>query len=261
MSFTVRVHPDVDREVPSSTAFAPLRTAFPYPEATLHFWPRAKAAEALGRVTPPYAWRAVTRGPEPHILVDTTETPESLLWVAAHELGHHRAARLPAVKQELARARPMDLDPTSDLFHALDPEERYADGLAHVLLGTRYDRSWWRPRTPVRTSFGRVTEVPSTFPPLSDAMATLAHTWLGRGVTVIYKDPNRPPERPRIVVEMEGGASAAPPSFPAEVEGIPILIRAPGLLRPKKGVAYMVARSIPTGVDPDLYRPTMAYSR
>jgi hypothetical protein len=54
-------------------------------------WPRSLAQSVVGRPGEDYGFRAVSRGPRIDLLTDATETPASIRWLLAHELGHQPA--------------------------------------------------------------------------------------------------------------------------------------------------------------------------
>jgi hypothetical protein len=110
-------------------------------------WPRSMIDQVYGKPSYPYAFRAVSRNNEAILFVDKTETPDSIAWLLAHELAHHLIFSKPSWREELLKKRPAHLDPSGDAFHALDPEELAADDIATKILGTRFNRAWWRRRT------------------------------------------------------------------------------------------------------------------
>lgn len=146
------VHPGAYRWAPSERDSDKLKRRFF--NSTLHIWPRSEASRIVGRDLGPYAFRALTRGDVSHVFVDETETPESIAWLSAHELAHASLAKRDDVRQILELAAPRDAGPHDDLYHRLDPEEVWADGIATNLFGKRLDRSWWRKRTPQGHAFG-----------------------------------------------------------------------------------------------------------
>jgi len=147
--FRLQVHPAAKTWAPDGEVLARLRAAYPYPEVTVHLWPRHMADQVSGRPgASGRAFRALSRGDDAHVFVDATETPASVAWLIAHELGHHKAKR-EGLHGAFEIGRPRDLDGASDRFHEVDPEERWADGLATRLTGQRFDRAWWRARAPV----------------------------------------------------------------------------------------------------------------
>lgn len=98
---------------------------------------------------PPYAFRAVTTvDGRTVVLVDPTETPTSTAWLIAHELRHQEIRMDPALAARYQAQRPQGMDPASDRFHAIDPEEIDCDTTATLLIGQALDRAWWRARTP-----------------------------------------------------------------------------------------------------------------
>lgn len=145
-SFRVLVHPAVEGLAPEPSRLEPLRAAFPYPEVEIRYWPRSMADSVLGKASEPYSFRAFTRGNVVNVFLDPTETHESATWITGHELGHVRVKKTPGLREILREAAPADVDPRSDRYHEVDPEERYADGLATRVLRVRLDRAWWRDR-------------------------------------------------------------------------------------------------------------------
>jgi hypothetical protein len=148
-----RIHPDAAAWAPSPVDRQRLADLAPADAISVVLWPRSRAREVVGVEGSDYAFRAVSRGPEVIALVDGTETPASLRWLLAHELGHQQV-RQRGLHAWLQAGAPTKEDPKSDTFHALDPEERWADGLATNTFGERLDRAWWRARTPKGTRFG-----------------------------------------------------------------------------------------------------------
>lgn len=154
MSFRLEVSPGAEPWAPSPAVLRILREAYPFPGAVVRLMPRSLAQrEKPG--SRPFSFRAYTGDSVTRVFVDATETPASIAWLVAHELGHHRVARDPGLRRSLRQARPRGVDPASDTYHHLDPEERYADGLATALMGTRLDRDWWRRR--VEAMAGKVS--------------------------------------------------------------------------------------------------------
>ena len=136
--------PGTERWRPSPRYLKALAMAFPE-GASLTVYPRSEASRVLGRASEPYAFRAFTRGPDSFVFVDDTETPDSIAWLMAHELAHGQLEDAPRYRA-LLDARSPRLDPQSDLFHELDPEERYADSVAHQVTRLSLNRAWWRDR-------------------------------------------------------------------------------------------------------------------
>lgn len=152
----VRLHvdPRVQNYRPSPAAWSAIVNRFRDVEGDVYLLPRSDADRALGRVSPPYAFRGFTRGSKSFLFADSTETPDSLAWLLAHELAHRLVDASPVLDQAFVEAKPKHLDPRSDAFHQVDAEERWCDGIATSLLGTTYDRSWWRARTPRSIQYG-----------------------------------------------------------------------------------------------------------
>lgn len=147
------IHQGARDWVPSASDREVLASLAPGDAVDVYVWPRSMAKEGVGRSGEDYAFRAVSRGPIVHVLVDETETRDSIRWLIAHELGHQRV-RQTGLRSFFGLGAPTDIDPAGDLYHDLSAEERWADGLATRTFGERLDRAWWRKRAPKRTSFG-----------------------------------------------------------------------------------------------------------
>ncbi len=161
--FALHVHPAAKAWAPRPPQMEALRRLFGKTKADVHIYPRSMANQILGRHAAPYAFRGFTRGTDSYLFVDSTETPESIAWLMAHELCHRMVAETPTMKSAFTEAAPHDLDPAGDSFHDIDPEERFCDGIATNLLGYRQDREWWRKRTPGKaqqtTAYGGLTDL------------------------------------------------------------------------------------------------------
>lgn len=155
------IHPESRGFAPSREDRQRLADLAPADAVSVTLWPRRLAHEVVGRSGEDYRFRAVSRGPSVVVLTDGTETPASIRWLLAHELGHQQV-RQRGLRDWLTLGAPVDGGaPASDRYHLLDPEERWADGLATRTFGERLDRAWWRARTPV------VGEVADAFGALS----------------------------------------------------------------------------------------------
>lgn len=140
------VHPDAAAWAPKEPCLAMLQAEFPF-DLDVAIWPRFLVGSVTGRsYLAPYAFRARTVGRRVDLFADPTEHQASMCWLLAHELAHQELMRHPEVGNALTYVRPADLDPVSDDFHSVDPEERWCDGRATRLVGARYDRAWWRER-------------------------------------------------------------------------------------------------------------------
>jgi hypothetical protein len=112
-------------------------------------WRETHGAEPLpaGR----YAFRAWARGSNIHIVVDETETPQSVVWLLLHELAHTEVSRS-RMLQHAFRSAPRDpAYMTSDAAHEAAPEEQLANRVADSFarqVGSRpgLHRIWWRRR-------------------------------------------------------------------------------------------------------------------
>lgn len=143
----LRVEPGAEAWAPSPETWALLQGAYPV-NVDVVLLPRRRVAEVRPRQEPPYAFRAWSQSGSATVLVDPTETRGSVEWLLAHELGHHLLMEREDLRAPLRAGRPVGVDPRSDAFHRLDPEERQCDEWATEILGARLDRDWWRRRTP-----------------------------------------------------------------------------------------------------------------
>ncbi len=145
----IYVHREARPWVPAGEDLEQIRSFFGArlpEESRLWLWPRRLASTILGRSAERHAFRAFTRGLDSHVFVDASETPSSVAFLAAHELTHQLVGRSPTLRMAFDDSSPVRTDRASDLFHDLDAEERFCDGIANRLLGTRLDRKWWRRR-------------------------------------------------------------------------------------------------------------------
>jgi hypothetical protein len=143
------VHPEARPWTPSRMDMEKLSSFFgpKLPGSQLCLWPR----RLIGSVTEkteatPYSFRAVTKGQISNVFVDPTETKASIAFLSAHELTHQLVRMNPMLEAAFEDARPAGIPHHSDLFHLVDAEERFCDGIASHLMGTFYDRAWWRKR-------------------------------------------------------------------------------------------------------------------
>lgn len=154
----LRVHPDARRWRPSSQDLRAMGQGLVQRSVTIRLLPRSKVKadwkKNLDRGKPfpgYYAYRAYTRGTTVTLFVDETETPESILWLLAHELAHVAVNGAPMLHEAL-RSIPKPRDYlTSDEAHEAYPEEQLANLVADqwmVILGSQpgLDRLWWRKR-------------------------------------------------------------------------------------------------------------------
>lgn len=145
---------------PSALALIDRHTAR---DVDVRLWPRAMLAQAWGSThqgapppeLPPYAFRAWANPQlgRVTVLVDRTETPQSVTWLLLHELGHMELRTSPLVAGALAATVRDPAYMHDDHAHQADPEERIADWMAtrwYRRLGFarpwRLDRHWWRAR-------------------------------------------------------------------------------------------------------------------
>lgn len=147
MAFTLHVHPEAQPWVPEASDLERMRSFFRFNDMRAHLLPRRMANQVLGMKKKPYAFRAFTRGNDSYVFVDPTETKKSTAWILSHELAHQMVDRTPVLEQAFDDATVHGPDRAGDHFHEVDPEERFADGIATRLIGPRLDRTWWRERT------------------------------------------------------------------------------------------------------------------
>jgi hypothetical protein len=150
------VHPRAEHWIPPGRLLEAIEGAWPGSRFVVHLYPRDMIADVLPeriwQGTAPYAFRAVNV-PQPggahlaYVFADDTETPDSIGWLIAHELTHQVIDELPDLERRLRARRPTRVDPRSDRFHEVDPEERACDRTAKRVTGLSLDRAWWRRRT------------------------------------------------------------------------------------------------------------------
>lgn len=104
------------------------------------------------KVLPDYGvrgWADYYRG-QIVLLVDETETPDSLRWLLFHELGHIATAHVPMIDrawdEKNKRAGRTTYNWLDDDAHESDAEEQFVNELATLYAGASYDRHWWRRR-------------------------------------------------------------------------------------------------------------------
>tara|TARA_R110000824_G_scaffold69223_2_gene178372 strand:+ start:110 stop:607 length:498 start_codon:yes stop_codon:yes gene_type:complete len=144
--FKLLIHKEARPWTPTDREIAMLKRAFDLPNTTLRIIPRRLIPTFHPQTTDPFAYefRAFTRGPNSYVFVDGTENRHSIAWLMAHELCHVEIGENEFLRDKFDAMTPPNLDPRSDRFHALDPEERVCDERATNLFGTTFDRFWWR---------------------------------------------------------------------------------------------------------------------
>ena len=98
-----------------------------------------------------YAYRAYTRGSRVLLLVDNTETRDSVIWLLVHELAHVAVDNSALLKSAFRSIPRPPGYPADDDAHGQVPEERLANLIADQwgpILGYTpgLDRKWWRRR-------------------------------------------------------------------------------------------------------------------
>jgi len=133
-------------------------------DVEVFYWPRSQAVRVWEQThdgrpmpgdpaysDPSYVMRAWARDGRSHILVDRTETKESILWLTLHELSHLELPCSPFLRfafRSEPRAENYLLD---DDAHEARVEEQFANAVANLLaphfgIARGYDRRWWRTR-------------------------------------------------------------------------------------------------------------------
>jgi hypothetical protein len=110
--------------------------------------------EMEGRVfdLKPYAFRAFARNNNIVIFDDSTETPQSILWLLLHEVGHIYVTRTPKLRKQFRSVSLPAGYLTSDSAHESAPEEQFANMMADQWFkefaghSGSYHRIWWRNR-------------------------------------------------------------------------------------------------------------------
>jgi hypothetical protein len=122
-------------------------------EAETPFWQRQWDEHRGIYGTEPYSYRGWCRGwnGEIIVLVDETETPESLQWITYHELGHLACANLTFVDNAWEKENKLEGRDTynwkDDAAHEADSEEQFCNRIATAYCdGKLMGRFWWRPR-------------------------------------------------------------------------------------------------------------------
>lgn len=115
-------------------------------DSEIRLWPRRLSKKVTGKKLPPYSFRAITTGNVSNVFVDPTETKASVAFLIGHELTHQLVKMSPTLEKAFHDARPKNVQRHTDLYHLVDAEERFCDGISSRVLGTFYDRAWWRNR-------------------------------------------------------------------------------------------------------------------
>lgn len=111
------------------------------------------AWEYRSRPSEPYSYRGWCEGSDGRIviLVDETETPESILWITWHEIAHAVTTRArmfdTAMEEENKTEGRKTYEWKDDVGHEADSEERLVNRVATAhMQGKERARPWWRPR-------------------------------------------------------------------------------------------------------------------
>lgn len=131
---------------------------YPHTAVTVELVPRILVHRLWARDFPgkpfpgEHAFRAYTRDAHVVILVDKTETQQSLIWLLLHELSHVAVNGAPALDAAFRSVPRPNGYLTSDAAHESWPEEQFANAVADrmaPLLGSQpgLNRLWWRQRT------------------------------------------------------------------------------------------------------------------
>jgi hypothetical protein len=121
-----------------------------------------------------YGWRAVAERPNGRkgtrilVLVDETETRDSVKWLLLHEFAHALVTATPTLAETLRAEKRPDGYPQNDDAHEAVFEEEVANAFADRLAPVPgLDRRWWRERTRryvTPTIYGGVEPERSTAP-------------------------------------------------------------------------------------------------
>lgn len=122
-------------------------------EETWREWYTCPEDSPNRRLPNPYGVRGWCEGEKSHIvvLVDDTETDESVLWLVVHELTHFALDHARFLRYMLALERDEigqshDYDQSDDEEHERNPEEVLCNRFATVFTGADRGRKWWRAR-------------------------------------------------------------------------------------------------------------------
>lgn len=146
----VFIHPEAKPWSPSKEDWAKILAFYGSrleDDSQVYLWPRHLSEQVVpGKKLPPYSFRAVTRENVSNVFVDPTETRASVAFLIGHELTHQLVRKSPVLEKAFHDARPENIQRHTDLYHLVDAEERFCDGISSKVLGTFYDRAWWRSR-------------------------------------------------------------------------------------------------------------------
>lgn len=155
-TLTIHHHPDLARYVPARAGLQAVAELLPA-DVVVHLHRRADlgavwAATHDGRQVPvpDGSFRAWANGDTIRLLVDDSETPESVAWLLLHELAHVAVTHSPLLRQAYRHRPKPDDYLVDDDVHEAWPEERLANRVATELMPLLgYPRAlrarrWWR---------------------------------------------------------------------------------------------------------------------
>lgn len=101
------------------------------------------------------------------VLVDETETPDSIRWITFHELTHFACANVAFIDKAWGRENKLegrtDYNWKDDAAHEADSEEQFCNRVATAYCdGKLMGRFWWRPRV---EAFLKGESIPDPFAP------------------------------------------------------------------------------------------------
>jgi hypothetical protein len=133
----------------------------------------------------PYSYRGWCSGNIIIVLVDETETPDSIRWITFHELVHLSCHDVPFVDNAWNKENKLEGRDTyewkDDAGHEADSEEQFCNRVATAYCdGKLMGRFWWRPRVeaflkgePMPDPFAKIELPPA---PESDATSETKNT-------------------------------------------------------------------------------------
>lgn len=119
----------------------------------------------------PYSYRGWCDYRRIVVLVDETETPDSVLWLTYHELAHMACSRTRMIDQAMDQENKNEgrkgYEWKDDAGHEADSEERLVNRVATAWSGGKeYARPWWRPRVVAHLAGSTALPDPHAPPPV-----------------------------------------------------------------------------------------------
>lgn len=130
----------------------------------LHKWDPQRSRKPVE----PYSYRGWCDYRRIVVLVDETETPDSIAWITYHELAHLACSRSRMIDQAMDQENKNEgrtgYEWKDDAGHEADSEERLVNRVATAWMGGKeYARPWWRPR--VAALLSGATQLPDPHAP------------------------------------------------------------------------------------------------